>query len=70
MRMIERSNVHGAQIWMDLLASCSKESIYSRFRYFFHWQFHEVAARYCYIDHDREIAIVTEITQDGRRLAQ
>jgi acetyltransferase len=54
-------------LWMDLLASCSKESIYSRFRYFFHWQAHEVGARYCYIDYDREIAIVAEITQDGKR---
>jgi len=54
-------------LWMDLLASCSKESIYSRFRYFFHWQSHEVATRYCHIDYDREIAIVAEITEAGKR---
>jgi len=54
-------------LWMDLLASCSKESIYSRFRYFFHWQSHEVATRYCHIDYDREIAIVAEITEGGKR---
>jgi acetyltransferase len=54
-------------LWMDLLASCSKESIYQRFRYFFHWQSHEVATRFCYIDYDREIAIVAEIIQDGNR---
>ena len=24
-------------LWLALLASCSKETIYSRFRYFFHW---------------------------------
>jgi len=54
-------------LWTELLASCSKESIYSRFRYFFQWDSHEVAARYCYIDYDREIAIVVEIVEDGVR---
>jgi len=47
-------------LWLALLASCSRESIYSRFRYFFFWQSHEVASRYCYIDYDREMAIVAE----------
>lgn len=56
-------------LWMALLASCSKESIYSRFRYFFFWQSHEVASRYCYIDYDREMAIVAETGRgDGRKL--
>jgi acetyltransferase len=56
-------------LWMDLLASCSKESIYSRFRYLFHWASHEVATRFCYIDYDREVAIVAEINDgDGRKL--
>jgi acetyltransferase len=54
-------------LWMALLAGCSKESIYSRFRYFFHWQSHEVATRFCYIDYDREIAIVAEIIEGGVR---
>jgi acetyltransferase len=54
-------------LWMDLLGSCSKESIYSRFRYFFHWQAHEVATRFCHIDYDREIAIVAEVTEGTRR---
>jgi acetyltransferase len=54
-------------LWMELLAGCSKESLYSRFRYFFHWQSHEVATRYCHIDYDREIAIVAEITEGGKR---
>ncbi|MCK7491981.1 MAG: acetate--CoA ligase family protein [Comamonadaceae bacterium] len=48
-------------LWLALLASCSRESIYSRFRYFFFWQSHEVASRYCYIDYDRELAIVAEV---------
>lgn len=54
-------------LWFDLLSSCSKESIYSRFRYFFKWNTHEVASRYCYIDYDREIAIVAEIKEEGKR---
>ncbi len=56
-------------LWLDLLGSCSRESIYSRFRYFFFWQSHEVASRYCYIDYDRELAIVAETGEGaGRRL--
>ncbi|MBN2198892.1 MAG: GNAT family N-acetyltransferase, partial [Candidatus Aminicenantes bacterium] len=54
-------------MWMDLLRSCSRETIYSRFRYFFFWESHEVATRYCYIDYDREMAIVAELEADGRR---
>ena len=54
-------------LWLALLASCSRESIYSRFRYFFFWQSHEVASRYCYIDYDRELAIVAEIGEGPDR---
>ncbi|MDX2414068.1 MAG: acetate--CoA ligase family protein, partial [Bacteroidales bacterium] len=54
-------------LWFDLLDSCSKESIYSRFNSFFAWSIHEVATRYCYIDYDREIAIVAEIEEEGAR---
>jgi acetyltransferase len=54
-------------LWIELLGSCSRESIYSRFRYFFQWQSHEVATRYCYIDYDREIAIVAEIREGDKR---
>ncbi len=56
-------------LWLELLGSCSKESIYSRFRYFFFWQSHEVATRYCYIDYDREMAIVVEsVDRDKKKL--
>jgi acetyltransferase len=56
-------------LWLKLLGSCSKESIYSRFRYMFFWQSHEVAARFCYIDYEREMAIVAETgTGEDRRL--
>jgi acetyltransferase len=54
-------------LWFDLLRSCSKESLYYRFRYFFHWETHEVASRYCYIDYDREIAIVAEVVEEEKK---
>lgn len=54
-------------LWLEMLGSCSKESLYFRFRHFFHWHTHEVASRYCYIDYDREIAIVAETENDGKR---
>jgi len=52
-------------MWMELLGSCSKESIYSRFRYNFHFDSHEVATQFCYIDYAREIAIVAEVEENG-----
>ena len=55
--------------WMAMLASCSRETIYSRFRYMFQWSTHQAAIRYCFVDYDREIAIVAETGEgDGRRL--
>jgi len=54
-------------LWMDLLAGCSRETIYSRFRHFFFWQSHDIAARYCYIDYEREMAIVAESGRGGDR---
>ncbi len=54
-------------LWLAFLSRCSQESIYSRFRYAFHWDSHDVATRYCYIDYDREIAIVAEREIEGER---
>ncbi len=54
-------------LWLAMLRSCSKETIYSRFRYLFDWSTHEVATRYCYIDYAREIAIVAEIVEGDQR---
>jgi acetyltransferase len=54
-------------MWLELLGSCSKESIYHRFRYDFYFDSHEVATQFCFIDYDREIAIVAEIEEEGRR---
>lgn len=57
-------------IWMEMLAACSKESIYARFQSLYTgWKYHKEAIRYCYIDYDREIAIVAELKdKDKRRL--
>ncbi|MCD4773871.1 MAG: bifunctional acetate--CoA ligase family protein/GNAT family N-acetyltransferase [Bacteroidales bacterium] len=54
-------------MWLELLGSCSKESIYSRFRSNFHFDAHEVATEFCFIDYLREIAIVAEVNVDGSR---
>ncbi|MBN2523014.1 MAG: bifunctional acetate--CoA ligase family protein/GNAT family N-acetyltransferase [Bacteroidales bacterium] len=54
-------------MWLELLASCSKESIYLRFRYDFYYDSHEVASQFCFIDYDREVAIVAEITEKGKK---
>ncbi|WP_321374724.1 GNAT family N-acetyltransferase [uncultured Draconibacterium sp.] len=51
-------------MWLVLLGSCSKESIYHRFRYDFYFDSHEVASQFCFIDYDREIAIVAEHEKD------
>ena len=55
-------------LWMELLGKCSRESIYQRFRGFFSWASHDVAVRYCYIDYDRELAIVAETEENGKRM--
>jgi len=52
-------------LWLAMLGSCSKETIYSRFRYLFHWATHETATRFCYIDYAREVAIVAEVGDEG-----
>ncbi len=54
-------------LWLEMLSSCSKEAIYSRFRYNFHFDSHEIATQFCYIDYARELAIVAEIEDGDRR---
>ena len=54
-------------MWLTLLGSCSKESIYFRFRTNYFFDSHEVAIQFCYIDYSREMAIVAEITENNRR---
>lgn len=47
-------------MWHTLLAGCSKETLWFRFRYLFKETTHEMATRFCFIDYDRELAIVAE----------
>jgi acetyltransferase len=54
-------------MWHELLGSCSKESIRFRFSSLIKQTTHEMASRYCFIDYDREIAIVAEVEEEGRR---
>jgi acetyltransferase len=54
-------------MWHDLLAGCSTQSLWFRFSYLFKQSSHEMAARYCFIDYDREIGIVAEVEEDGER---
>ena len=52
-------------LWQEMLEASSQESIRSRFRSLVKTS-HQLATRYCYIDYDREMAIVAELEQDGR----
>jgi acetyltransferase len=54
-------------LWKNMLASCSPETIYARFRAGVAWGRHEIATRYCFTDYDREIAIVAELHQGSVR---
>jgi acetyltransferase len=54
-------------MWHELLAGCSQESLWYRFRYLFKETTHDMATRFCFIDYDREIAIVAELQNEERR---
>jgi acetyltransferase len=54
-------------MWHELLGGCSKESIRFRFSSLIKKSTHEMASRYCFIDYDREIAIVAEVEEEGSR---
>ena len=54
-------------LWLEMFQSFSEESIRYRFFQILKDTPHEVRVRYCNIDYDREIAIVAEITDQGRR---
>ncbi|MGC9529599.1 MAG: GNAT family N-acetyltransferase [Candidatus Bipolaricaulaceae bacterium] len=54
-------------LWHDMLSSASRESIRFRFRYIFKETTHEMAIRYCFIDYDRELAIVAIVDEGGER---
>jgi acetyltransferase len=52
-------------LWHEMLASSSRESIRQRFRYIFKETTHQMAIPYCFIDYDREMAIVAILEEDG-----
>ncbi len=52
-------------LWHELLARCSPESLHSRFREIIKETTHRMATRYCYVDYDREHAMVAEIDEGG-----
>ncbi|ADB19282.1 CoA-binding domain protein [Pirellula staleyi DSM 6068] len=54
-------------LWVDLLSRCSQETLWRRFRYLFKEATHEMATRFCYVDYDREVALVAEIEKNGTR---
>ena len=54
-------------LWLEMFQNFSEESIRYRFFQIIKDTPHEVRVRYCNIDYDREIAIVAELTEEGRR---
>jgi len=55
-------------MWLDMLHRCSAESIHRRFFSLISDFTHEMAVRYCVCECDRELALVAEITHDGKRM--
>ncbi len=55
-------------LWLEMLNSCSPESIRMRFFSLISDFTHEMAVRYCVNDYDRELALVAETAHEGRRL--
>ena len=54
-------------LWLEMFQNFSEESIRNRFFQIIKDTPHETRIRYTNIDYDREIAIVPELTEDGRR---
>lgn len=55
------------QAWIQLLESCSPATIHDRFGGLVRQFNHQFAARFCFIDYDREMAIVAEIEDGGAK---
>ena len=53
--------------WHRMISRCSNQSKLFRFFHTFKDTSHEMAARYCFVDYDREIAIVAEIKEGGSK---
>jgi acetyltransferase len=54
-------------LWLEMFQNFSEESIRYRFFQMLKDTPHEVRVRSCNIDYAREIAIVAELTEEGRR---
>ena len=54
-------------LWDEMFQTFSEQSIRYRFFQIIKDTPHETRVRYCNIDYDREIAIVPELTEDGKR---
>jgi len=54
-------------LWLEMFQNFSEESIRYRFFQIIKDTPHEVRVRYCNIDYDRELGLVAELTEDGRR---
>jgi acetyltransferase len=54
-------------LWLEMFQNFSEESIRYRFFEIIKDTPHEVRVRYCNIDYDREVAIVAELTEHGKR---
>ncbi len=55
-------------MWLEMFQNFSEESIRYRFFEMLRDTPHEVRVRYCNIDYDREIAIVAEAVENGKKL--
>jgi acetyltransferase len=53
-------------LWHEMIAACSQHTMRMRFRGLLNASTHELATRFCFIDYDREIAIVAELELDGQ----
>jgi acetyltransferase len=54
-------------LWREMMETCSPATMQSRYRGLFKPSIHEIAARYCCFDYDREMGLAAEITEDGRK---
>jgi acetyltransferase len=54
-------------MWLEMFQSFSEEAIRYRFFQILKDTPHEVRVRYCNIDYDREIAIIAELAENGRK---
>jgi acetyltransferase len=54
-------------LWLEMFQNFSEESVRYRFFYMIKDTPHEMRARYCDIDYAKEIGIVAELEEEGRR---